>query len=85
MGRGGESHCQHRLKRAPKPSPFRGPTFDGLIGGDAVENSILVSIAGYAQSSRWAFQMGTGFSYSMPAFVIRGKPYGQNYPTMAAR
>jgi hypothetical protein len=29
--------CQHRLKREPKPSPFRGPAFDGLIGGDAVK------------------------------------------------
>jgi len=25
------------LKKGPKPSPFRGPTFDGLIGGDAAK------------------------------------------------
>ena len=28
---------QHRLRGAPQPSPFRGPTFDGLIGLDAVK------------------------------------------------
>jgi hypothetical protein len=33
--------CQHRVKRKPKPSQFRGPAFDGLIGGDAVETLYL--------------------------------------------
>jgi hypothetical protein len=36
--------CQHRGKREPVSSVLREPGFDGLIGGDAVENSILVSI-----------------------------------------
>ena len=35
--------CQHRLKREPKPSPFWGPAFDGLVGGDAVRKSIADS------------------------------------------
>jgi hypothetical protein len=29
--------CQHRLKREPKPSPFRGRAFDRRIGGAAVK------------------------------------------------
>jgi hypothetical protein len=34
---GREVVCQHQDKREPKSPPFRGPAFDGLIGGDAVK------------------------------------------------
>jgi hypothetical protein len=43
----GDVNCQHPLKREPISSVYREPGFEGLIGGDAVENSILVSIAGH--------------------------------------
>jgi hypothetical protein len=36
--------CQHRDKREPNSSGSREPGFDGLIGGDAVENSKSDSI-----------------------------------------
>ena len=44
MGRGGAGIyfdvCQHRPKGEPKPSPFKVPAFDGLIGGDAVSEFV---------------------------------------------
>ena len=35
-----ECGCHRRNKREPKSSPFRGPAFDGRIGGDAVNEFV---------------------------------------------
>jgi len=55
-----EETCQHRLKRGPRASPFRGPTFDSLIGGDAAKTlqptlQILRRWIGPSQVARQVF------------------------------
>ena len=57
---GTRTPCQHRVKRKPKPSPFRGRAFAGLVGGDAVEFLVGTGKLGLGQMAYLLREARTG-------------------------